>query len=92
MNKHALLPVVFLLLISCSNSSPSVLTAPCPTDGRQVWVFYQEPDHPGELEHVIGSLVGWSAEWVSVKAETGALVHLPTGAIFSVDEVNPRIQ
>ncbi len=77
------LAVISGAMLACSE--PSVVSAPCPADGRMVQIFFASAGGVSMSDK--GSFVGWNESWVTLKLESGRIIHHSTKSVSSVHEL-----
>ena len=68
--------------VSCGESP--VVPAPCNADGRAVTVFYTSAG--GDALSDTGKFTGWNEYWVTLKLESGRVIHLSTDTVTAIHE------
>jgi hypothetical protein len=86
MNKFLVI-LLLCLATSCGSdeTTPVVLEAPCPTDGRVVTILAHDLLRDMRYDYE-GGLIGWTDAWVSIRTERHSIVHIPTAAVYHVKE------
>lgn len=80
---------VLTLLLTTAACGEREFAPPTPTDGRRVeLIVHSKPNQ--KLEMIQGYLLGWSAEWVTVKRTDGRVSHFASSIVTSVHEAKSK--
>ncbi|MGB0952050.1 MAG: hypothetical protein ACPG31_02380 [Planctomycetota bacterium] len=87
MKKFLVIPLL-CLATSCGSdeTTPVILDAPCPTDGRRVQILARDIMRQLDYDYE-GGLVSWDDSWVSIQTSKESIIHIPTMTVYHVREM-----